>query len=105
MENDGFGPHLLDSGFDFQKIPITAGPDKFAVSLDNGQTKAFLDVPERFFRRQSQRPEIFFNGPMTITEVADKINNAVGVGVAEADPDLAAVTIIFPTHDLTFLIG
>lgn len=105
MKNDGFNPHLLDPGFDFQKITIAAGPDKFTVSLDNGQTKAFLDVPKGIFRGQSQRPEIFFNGPVTITEVADKINNAVGVGVAEADPDLAAVTIVFPTHDLTFLIG
>ncbi len=98
MEDDRFDAHLLDPGLNIQNVAIAAGPDKFAMGLDDGQAKAFLNIAEDFLGRQTQRSEEFLNGSVAITEIAGEINDAVRVGIPKADPHLSAVAIGFPTH-------
>ena len=76
------------------KSPVETGAPEAAPGLDDGQAEALRDIFEGLLGRQAAGPQKFLDGPVAIAEIADKIDDAVRVGVPEAHPDFGVVDAV-----------
>ena len=90
-EDQGLAPYLLDAGLQRQELPVFRRAPEAAPGLHDGQPEAFLDVLEGLFGRQIASPQVLFDGPVAVAEIADEVDDAVGVRIPEAHPHLDAV--------------
>ena len=73
----------------------TAGAPEAAPGLHDGQAEALRDIFEGLLGGQAAGPQEFLDGPVAIAEIADKIDDAVRVGVPEAHPYFGVVDLAF----------
>src|SRR5208283_5391473 len=85
------GPDLLDPGLEAQQLAVAGRAPEAAPSLHNGQAEAFPEVLEGLFGLEAAGPQIVLDSPMAVAEIADEIDDAVGIGVPKAYPHRGAV--------------